>query len=85
MKVCRKFLKNYDIPDPEEFCRSSWFSNRFTQGAYSFRQMESEINNVWASDLALPILCQSGSPVRKLTVFDLAFFATFFLNLALEN
>ncbi|CAL8109981.1 unnamed protein product [Orchesella dallaii] len=63
MKVCRKFLPNYDIPDPVEFCRTSWFSNRFTKGSYSFRQMKSEENNVWSSELASPILGKNGIPV----------------------
>lgn len=63
MKICRKFLKDYDIPEPVEFCRSSWFSNPFTKGSYSFRQMDSEKNNVWAKDLAEPILDKSHTPV----------------------
>lgn len=63
MKVCRKFVKDYDIPEPIEFCRSTWFTNSLTKGSYSFRQMDSEKNNVWARDLAEPITDAAQIPV----------------------
>jgi len=66
MKVVRKFLGElYDIPEPIGFMASRWSTNPFSGGTYSYRAITSEKENVWAEDLAAPVLNQAGEPVSE--------------------
>jgi len=65
MDVLRAFLRERieNIPYPILSVKSNWFSNPFFRGSYSFRSVDSEDYNVWARDLAEPILDSTGKPV----------------------
>ncbi|XP_068202521.1 uncharacterized protein [Palaemon carinicauda] len=57
MAVLRKYLGlHFDVPDAIWCKRSTWYSNPYTRGSYSFRSMNSEAMDVHASDLAEPLV-----------------------------
>ncbi|CAF4913820.1 unnamed protein product [Pieris macdunnoughi] len=63
MELLRKFMgKLYDIPEPTGIIRSSWFSNPFTRGSYSY---ENRLTTQNANDrrlLAEPLRDTLGIP-----------------------
>jgi len=64
INLLKRFIgSKFEIPDPVNFCRSNWYTNPFTRGSYSFRQVSSELNDVWATHLSLPILSPNKKPV----------------------
>lgn len=56
MKLIRKFLKNPSLPDPSQFYSSSWNSNKFTRGSYSFTSKQTDHIDEWETVLSQPIL-----------------------------
>ncbi len=70
MKVSSDLLRRFIQPDfpnytePVKIIRSTWFSNPFTRGSYSYRSTRSKEMNVWASDLAQPV-CDSTGRARR--------------------
>jgi len=62
IKLLRRFLYRYkSVPKPIRSARSTWFSNPFTRGSYSFRTVQSDEKNVWARDIAAPVLNDNGT------------------------
>lgn len=67
MELLKKFVGfKYDIPRAEAISRSSWYSNPHFRGSYSCRLLESEVRNVWASDLAQPEYNDAAKPVSRM-------------------
>ena len=67
LRVCsaklKKFIRNeFDYKEPTDIIRSTWYSNPYTRGSYSFRSIKSKEMNVWASDLAQPLYDSTGAP-----------------------
>ena len=63
-KVIRKFVGHvYKVTEPTTILRTNWYTNPYIRGSYSYRTIESERSNVWARDLAIPILNFEGKPV----------------------
>lgn len=65
LEVCSALLRKYVGTDfaytePTGLIRSTWFSNPYILGSYSYRSMKSKEMNVWASDLAQPVYDSSG-------------------------
>lgn len=65
LKACSQRLKRYVdgqfiYSEPIAVIRSSWYSNRFTRGSYSYRSMQSQKANAWACDLAEPVSDSNG-------------------------
>nr|XP_046488644.1 spermine oxidase-like [Neodiprion pinetum] len=56
------FGKSYNITKPTGHLRTNWNTNKHFRGAYSFRSMESERADVWANELAAPLLLD-GKPI----------------------
>ena len=55
-ELLHKFLdKYYNVTEPNDLIRSSWFTNPHFKGTYSYRSIETENNNIWAKDLEEPI------------------------------
>ena len=46
--------------EPVRMIMTKWFSNPNFRGSYSYRSMESSKKNVWASDLAQPVVNSKG-------------------------
>lgn len=63
--ILRKYLgSQFDVPDAVWCKRSTWYSNPWTRGSYSFRSMDSEALDVYAADLAKPLVDpDSGKPL----------------------
>ncbi|XP_063993389.1 spermine oxidase-like [Diachasmimorpha longicaudata] len=62
--LLKKFLdKKYIIPSPDKILTSKWHSDSSFRGSYSFRSLTSEDRNVWASDLAHPIVTGVNKPI----------------------
>ncbi|XP_065558033.1 peroxisomal N(1)-acetyl-spermine/spermidine oxidase-like [Artemia franciscana] len=60
----KKYLgTRYTIPKPTKIIRSTWYSNPYTRGSYSYRTVLADKNQVWAKDLAEPIVDQGGFPI----------------------
>ncbi|XP_069942539.1 uncharacterized protein [Cherax quadricarinatus] len=60
----RRLLSNkFQIPDAVFCKRSSWGSNPWIRGAYSFRSMKTEAMGVKAADLAQPLLDSNNVPL----------------------
>ena len=47
--------------EPVRLIRSSWYNNGNFRGSYSYRSMASDQMNVWASDLAKPVVDSDGN------------------------
>ena len=47
--------------EPVRLIRSSWYNNGNFRGPYSYRSMASDQMNVWASDLAKPVVDSDGN------------------------
>lgn len=45
-------------------CRSSWYTDEFFRGSYSFKSITTERLNAETKDLAEPIITADGKPVR---------------------
>jgi spermine oxidase len=59
----RKYLgTEFNYTEPEELIRTSWFTNPFTRGSYSYRSVKSKEQDAWASDLAEPVKDSTGHP-----------------------
>ncbi|KAJ2950553.1 hypothetical protein O0L34_g8797 [Tuta absoluta] len=57
----RRFMK-IDIPEPTDMLRTTWFSNEFTRGAYTYNSMvEAEVPTARA-DLEAPLMDEAGKP-----------------------
>lgn len=57
LALFNKFLgKSYNITRPTEILRTKWYSNKHFRGSYSFRSVESEKADVWADQLAAPLM-----------------------------
>ncbi|KAL9922425.1 uncharacterized protein ACN427_002983 [Glossina fuscipes fuscipes] len=68
MKLLRRFLHSWLIPEPIAICVTNWHSNPNFRGAYSFRSMLTEELGVSAEQLADPLVvvmdnqkCHDGS------------------------
>lgn len=65
---CSQLLKGavgkdfVDYEDPVGVIRTKWYSNPYFRGSYSYRSIESKEQDVWASDLAEPVLDSEGHP-----------------------
>ncbi|XP_047522367.1 spermine oxidase-like [Pieris napi] len=63
MELLRKFLgKSYDIPEPTGMIRSTWFSNPFTRGSYSYDNLQTTQNANNRRFLAEPLRDTLGVP-----------------------
>jgi len=51
---------SFDYEEPIGVIRSQWHSNPNFRGSYSFRSLESKERNIWASDLAEPVVDSKG-------------------------
>ncbi|XP_046750354.1 uncharacterized protein LOC124413676 [Diprion similis] len=61
--LLNKFFGNsYNITRPTGNLRTNWSNNKHFRGTYSFRSIESERSDVWASELAAPLLVD-GKPI----------------------
>ncbi|XP_017028056.1 spermine oxidase [Drosophila kikkawai] len=56
-----KFL-SFEVPPPDRFLRSKWFSNPNFRGSYSYRTMRADELDTGPSDLALPVMGTTGHP-----------------------
>ncbi|XP_063614600.1 spermine oxidase-like [Penaeus indicus] len=68
IKRCVSFLRKrlaskFQIPDALWGTRSTWGQNPWVKGSYSFRSIKSEAMNVWAADLASPLMNAKDVPV----------------------
>ena len=66
MRACsdrlRKYVgRDFAYREPVGIFRSTWFTNPFTRGSYSYRSLQSREENVWASDLAEPVNDSAGT------------------------
>lgn len=52
---------DFPYEEPTRLIRSSWHSNSNFRGSYSYRSTKSKDLDVWASDLAEPVLDSNGS------------------------
>ncbi|XP_046750213.1 spermine oxidase-like isoform X2 [Diprion similis] len=59
----RFFSKNFNIPKPINMIRSKWNQDKNFRGSYSLRTLESKKLDVWAKDLAEPIINPTGKPI----------------------
>ncbi|XP_015439431.1 PREDICTED: spermine oxidase-like [Dufourea novaeangliae] len=55
--------KSYNIPRFDRMLRSSWYMDEHFRGSYSYRSTTTEKLDVWAKDLADPILTTDGKPI----------------------
>lgn len=55
-RLLRKFMANSNIPMPAEVVVTKWHSNPLFRGSYSYRGLQSEEMDVWAKDLAQPVI-----------------------------
>ncbi|XP_050678622.1 uncharacterized protein LOC126974920 [Leptidea sinapis] len=63
MQLLRRFMgRNHTIPEPVEMIRSTWFSNPFTRGSYSYDNLLTPQKPNLREDLASPLLDSAGSP-----------------------
>lgn len=63
MSILRMFLgKAMDIPEPIGFIRSTWHTNPFTRGSYTYDDLDMPKHPTSRSDLAAPLLDSSGKP-----------------------
>lgn len=59
----KRLAPKFQIPDAVWGKRSSWGQNPWIKGSYSFRSTKSEAMNVWAADLASPLINADDAPV----------------------
>ena len=65
LKKCSNLLRgsigsDFEYEEPVGLIRSQWHTNENFRGSYSYRSMESSKKNVWASDLAQPVVNSKG-------------------------
>ncbi|CAG0878495.1 unnamed protein product [Darwinula stevensoni] len=48
--------KQYEVPEPVSVVRSHWYTDPFSRGSYSYRTVAADNEDVWAADLAQPLL-----------------------------
>lgn len=74
------FKKKNILIFPHFCCRSSWGQNPWIKGSYSFRSTKSEAMNVWAADLASPLINADDAPVSvEICVTSILFIYLFFV------
>uniref|UniRef100_A0A1A9WNE7 Amine oxidase domain-containing protein n=1 Tax=Glossina brevipalpis TaxID=37001 RepID=A0A1A9WNE7_9MUSC len=56
MKLLRRFLNSWLIPEPISICITNWHSNPNFRGSYSFRSMLTEELGVTAEQMAAPLV-----------------------------
>ncbi|KOB58253.1 Spermine oxidase [Operophtera brumata] len=62
MAVIRQFMGDVAVPDPIEMIRSSWYSNPFTRGSYSYdNTLAPQFPNA-RKDLGKPLIDAAGQP-----------------------
>ena len=65
LKKCSSLLRgsvgsDFNYQEPIRIIRSQWHTNQNFRGSYSYRSIESKKKNVWASDLAQPVVDSKG-------------------------
>ncbi|XP_032417939.1 spermine oxidase isoform X1 [Xiphophorus hellerii] len=65
-KLLRRFTGNPDIPKPKRILRSSWGSNPYIQGSYSFTRVGSSGQDCERLAMPLPYANSTKAPVRQL-------------------
>ncbi|XP_044738796.1 spermine oxidase-like, partial [Chrysoperla carnea] len=64
MQLMRMFLgHNYNIPEPDTFIRSKWFTNPNFRGAYTYNSLTTDQLNASRMDLQEPLKNSSGQDV----------------------
>ncbi len=56
--LMRKYKKDpsFTLPALKQIIVTRWLSNEFTLGAYSFLEVDSELLDIYNSDLAIPLV-----------------------------
>ncbi|XP_015600936.1 peroxisomal N(1)-acetyl-spermine/spermidine oxidase-like [Cephus cinctus] len=54
--IQRIFGTSYNVTAPTAVLRTQWYNNKHFRGTYSYRSLESERENVWADQLAEPLM-----------------------------
>ncbi|XP_028156621.1 spermine oxidase-like isoform X2 [Ostrinia furnacalis] len=63
MELLRRFMgANVTIPEPISMLRSSWYSNPYTRGSYTYDNLSSPSHPTAREDLAAPLSDSSGRP-----------------------
>lgn len=55
--------KTYNIPKFDQMIRSSWYTDEYFRGSYTFKSITTEKLNVKTKDLAEPIILADGKPI----------------------
>ncbi|XP_031773842.1 spermine oxidase isoform X1 [Apis florea] len=55
--------KKYNIPKFDQILRSSWYTDEFFRGSYTFKSITTEKLNVETKDLIDPIITANGKPI----------------------
>lgn len=55
--------KTYNIPKFDQMIRSSWYTDEYFRGSYTFKSITTEKLNVKTEDLAEPIILADGKPI----------------------
>ncbi|XP_063836347.1 spermine oxidase-like isoform X3 [Ostrinia nubilalis] len=63
MELLRRFMgANVTIPEPISMLRSSWYTNPYTRGSYTYDNLSSPSHPTAREDLAAPLSDSSGRP-----------------------
>ncbi|VVC91303.1 unnamed protein product [Leptidea sinapis] len=63
MKVLRQFLgKNFTLTEPGAMIKTSWYTNPFVRGAYSYDNLLTPLHPHIRDDLAAPLVDAAGTP-----------------------
>ncbi|RVE47205.1 hypothetical protein evm_008173 [Chilo suppressalis] len=63
MELLRRFMgANVTVPEPVEMIRSSWYTNPYTRGSYTYDHIDSPLHPNARADLAQPITDSAGVP-----------------------
>ncbi|CAB3258118.1 unnamed protein product [Arctia plantaginis] len=63
MELIRRFMgKNKTIPEPIDMLRSTWYSNPFTRGSYTYDNLQTPLHPNAREILAEPLVDRSGAP-----------------------
>ncbi|CAG9790500.1 unnamed protein product [Diatraea saccharalis] len=63
MELIRRFMgANTTVPDPIDMIRSSWYTNPYTRGSYTYDHVASPLHPTARADLAQPITDAAGAP-----------------------
>lgn len=55
--------KKYNIPKFDQILRSSWYTDEYFRGSYTFKSITTEKLNVETKDLIDPIVTANGKPI----------------------